>query len=162
MLLIFFIDMKSRKPSLSETIKTEVVCPNDANPMGILLGGQLVHWMDIAAAVTAQTHSGKICVTASINNIRFKHPTKIGDVLIIKAKITRAFNTSMEIYVQVFRKSASSVDKQFISDSFFTFVILNSEKNTEKIIAVNPVSKEEKLLYDEALKRKKKYIEESK
>ena len=154
--------MKSRKPSLSETIKTEVVCPNDANPMGILLGGQLVHWMDIAAAVTAQTHSGKICVTASINNIRFKHPAKIGDVLIIKAKITRAFNTSMEIYVQVFRKNATSIEKQFISDSFFTFVILNSGKNSEKIIEVNPVSKEEKLLYDEALKRKKKYIAESK
>lgn len=146
--------MTARKPSLSETIKTEVVCPNDTNPMGILLGGQLVHWMDIAAAVCAQTHSGKICVTASINKVQFNHPARIGDVLIIKAKITRSFNTSMEIYVQVYRKSLTAISKQLITDAYFTFVILDSNKSREKIIAVHPVSKLEKIHFDDALKRK--------
>ncbi len=147
--------MRSRRPSLSETVKTEVVCPNDTNPMGILLGGQLVHWMDIAAAVCAQMHSGKICVTASINNVEFNHPAKIGDVLIIKAKITRTFNTSMEIYVQVYKKSLTAATKQLITNAYFIFVVLDSNELSEKIIAVNPISKQEKKQYEEALKRKK-------
>ena len=78
----------------SETIKTEVVCPNDANPMGLLQGGRLVEWMDIGAAVCAQTHSGKICVTASINQVDFNAAAKVGDIITIYARITRAFTTS--------------------------------------------------------------------
>ena len=91
-----------KTPSYSETIKTEVVCPNDTNPMGILQGGRLVQWMDIAAAVSAQTHADGICVTASIDNVKFYHSAKVGDILTIRARVTRAFNTSMEIMVEAF------------------------------------------------------------
>ena len=95
---------KEKVPADSITVKTEVVCPNDANPMGMLQGGRLVEWMDIAAAVCAQTHSGKICVTASINQVDFNQPAKTGDIITITATITRAFNTSMEIFVQAFAR----------------------------------------------------------
>ena len=91
-------------PSASETIKTEVVCPNDSNPMGILQGGKLVEWMDIAAAVCAQTHAGKICVTASINHVDFNAAATVGDIVTIHATITRAFNSSMEIFVRSFAR----------------------------------------------------------
>ena len=81
-----------------------MVCPNDTNPMGLLQGGRLVEWMDIAAAVCAQTHSGKICVTASINHVDFNAAAKIGDIITIHAKITRAFHTSMEIFVKAYAR----------------------------------------------------------
>ncbi|MBK7816171.1 MAG: hypothetical protein IPJ60_00645 [Sphingobacteriaceae bacterium] len=83
---------------------TEIVCPNDTNPMGILQGGRLVQWMDIASAVCAQNHSEHICVTASIDSVKFKSPAKVGDIITIKARITRAFNSSMEIFVQAWAK----------------------------------------------------------
>src|ERR1019366_1029322 len=97
--------MKNKRPAASLTIKTEVVCPNDTNPMGILQGGRLVQWMDIAAAVCAQTHAEKICVTASINQVDFNAPAKVGDIITIRASLTRAFNSSMEIFVESFAKN---------------------------------------------------------
>ena len=78
-----------KAPAISETVKTEVVCPNDTNPMGMLQGGRLVQWMDIAAAVCAEIHAEKICVTAMINKVDFKHPAFVGDIITIRAKITR-------------------------------------------------------------------------
>lgn len=88
---------KIKTPKHSETIMTEVVCPNDTNPMGILQGGRLVQWMDIASAVCTQNHAEHICVTASIDSVKFKSPAKVGDIITIKARITRSFNSSMEI-----------------------------------------------------------------
>ena len=80
---------KPRTPAYSETIKTEIVCPNDTNPVGILMGGRLVEWMDVAAAVCAQVHTERVCVTAMINKVAFRKPAKIGDVITIKAIIVR-------------------------------------------------------------------------
>jgi len=117
--------IKAKTPSISETIKTEVVCPNDTNPMGLLQGGRLVEWMDIAAVVCAQTHAGKICVTASINNVDFNEVAKVGDIITISAKITRAFNTSMEIFVQSFAREVLVGKKYLISEAYFTFVALD-------------------------------------
>jgi acyl-CoA hydrolase len=94
----------AKTPKESETIMTEVVCPNDTNPMGILQGGRLVQWMDIASAVCAQNHAEHICVTVSIDKVKFKLPAKAGDIITIKARITRSFNSSMEIFVQAWTK----------------------------------------------------------
>ncbi|MEO8116097.1 MAG: acyl-CoA thioesterase [Bacteroidota bacterium] len=119
--------IKTKSPAESEIIKTEVVCPNDTNPMGILQGGRLVAWMDIAAAVCAQTHAGKICVTVSIDRVDFKIPAKIGDIITIKAVITRSFKTSMEIYVQSFARHVTENENKLISDAFFRFVALDDK-----------------------------------
>lgn len=144
----------SRTPSQSETIKTEVVCPNDANPMGILQGGRLVEWMDIAAAVCAQTHAGKICVTASIDEVAFRHPAKIGDILIINARITRAFSSSMEVLVDAFARKVTGTTKILISEAYFTFVALDDMGHPAPVIPVRPVTVQQKKDYEEAIIRK--------
>ena len=141
-------------PSDSETIKTEVVCPNDTNPMGLLQGGRLVQWMDIAAAVCAQTHAGKICVTASINQVDFNAAAKVGDIITINAKITRAFNTSMEIFVQSFAREVLVGKKYLISEAYFTFVALDENRKAVPVMGVKSVTPMEKELYDLALNRK--------
>jgi acyl-CoA hydrolase len=151
-----FYMMKSRKPSFSKIIKTEVVCPNDSNPVGILLGGQLVQWMDIAAAICAQTHAGKICVTASIDSVSFKNPAHVGDVVTIEAKITRAFTTSMEIIVWAWTSNVRTLKKRLISESYFTFVAIDETGKPSSVIPVAPVTPAEHTTFAEALKRKKK------
>lgn len=145
-----------KRPSASETIKTEVVCPNDTNPMGILQGGKLVEWMDIAAAVCAQTHAGKICVTASINHVDFNAAAKVGDIITVCARITRAFNSSMEIFVQAFARKVLEGKKYLISEAFFTFVALDENGGATTVIAVKPVTAAEKARYDAALLRRRK------
>lgn len=119
--------IKTKSAAGSETIKTEVVCPNDTNPMGILQGGRLVAWMDIAGAVCAQTHAGKICVTVSIDRVDFKIPAKIGDIITIKAVITRSFKTSMEIYVRAYARQVKENENKLISDAYFRFVALDDK-----------------------------------
>ena len=146
-------------PADSETTKTEVVCPNDSNPMDILQGGRLVEWMDIAAAVCAQTHAGKICVTASINQVDFNAPAQVGDIITIKAGITRAFKTSMEIFVQSFARKVLTGKKYLISEAYFTFVALGDDGKASPVIAVMPVTESEKAQYDAAMVRKEKRIE---
>lgn len=124
--------------------------------MGILQGGRLVQWMDIAAAVCAQTHAGKICVTASIDTVSFKRPAYVGEILTIEAKITRAFTTSMEIMVSAWSKSVSSTRKHLISESYFTFVAIDEEGKVSPVNAVKPITPEDRKHYDEAWKRKKR------
>jgi len=145
-----------KNPSQSETIKTEVVCPNDTNPMGILQGGRLVQWMDIAAAVCAQKHAGKICVTASIDSVSFENPARLGDIITIKGKITRAFNTSMEVIVEAWAANTLANSKNHISTAYFSFVALNEIAKRSTVIPVRPETPEEMEQYEEALRRKKR------
>ena len=141
-------------PSDSETIKTEVVCHNDTNPMGLLQGGRLVQWMDIAAAVCAQTHAEKICVTACINDVDFSNSAKVGDIINISANITRAFNTSMEIFVQAYAREVITGNKNLISKAFFIFVALDENGKVAPVMGVEPLTSLEKELYNGALYRK--------
>ncbi|HEX5151552.1 MAG TPA: acyl-CoA thioesterase [Parafilimonas sp.] len=149
-------DRKTKIPSDSETIKTEVVCPNDTNPMGILKGGRLVEWMDIAAAVCAQIHAGKICVTASIDSVEFKAPAKLGEIIGIKAKVTRAFNSSMEIFVEAYARNATSEKKILVNKAYFTFVALDDEAKPARVPALKPVTEDELEQYNNAIERKRK------
>ena len=146
-----------KNPSVSETIKTEVVCPNDSNPMGMLQGGKLVEWMDIAAAVCAQTHAGKICVTASINHVDFNAAAKVGDIVTICATITRAFSSSMEIFVQSFARKVLEGKKYLISEAYFTFVALDENGNAIPVIAVKPFTAFQKEQFKAALLRRRKF-----
>ena len=147
---------KGKRPALSQVRKTEVVCPNDTNPMGLLQGGRLVEWMDIAAAVCAQTHAEKICVTASINHVDFKRAAKVGDIITITATITRAFSSSMEIFVQSYARKVLAGNKYLISEAYFNFVALDPYGKTTVVMPVLPVTALEKKLFEDALKRKKK------
>lgn len=147
--------LKAKRPSESETIKTEVVCPDDTNPMGILQGGRLVQWMDIAAAVCAQVHAEKICVTASIDSVNFKVPAKLGDIISIKARLTRAFSSSMEILVQASTTNIKSRKKLLINEAFFTFVALDDDGRPAPVPPLKPSTKLEIAQYEAAAKRRK-------
>lgn len=145
---------KIKLPKNSETIMTEIVCPNDTNPMGILQGGRLVQWMDIASAICAQNHAEHICVTASIDSVKFKTPAKVGDIITIKAKMTRSFNSSMEIFVQAWAKKILSQKAYLINEAYFTFVAIDDNANSATVPAIKPTTALEKKEYINALKRK--------
>jgi acyl-CoA hydrolase len=144
----------SKTPKHSQTIMTEVVFPNDTNPMGMLQGGRMVQWMDIASAVCAQNHAERICVTASIDVVKFKAAAKVGDIITIKAKITRSFNSSMEIFVQAWAKKVISQKAYLINEAFFTFVALDENAVPTVVPKVRPTTDEEKREYTKADERK--------
>lgn len=148
----------SKTPHDSETIMTEVVFPDDTNPMGIVQGGRIIQWMDIACAICAQTHAGKIAVTASIDKVKFKNAAKLGDIITVKAKITRVFNTSMELHTEVWARRLPDMTSFLTNEAYFTFVALDEYAKPVSVIPIKPVSKIEKLQYKEALVRRKERI----
>lgn len=145
-------------PEDSETVMTEVVCPNDTNPMGMLQGGRLVQWMDIAAAVCAQEHAEQICVTSNIYGLNFKIAAQVGDIITIKAKITRAFNSSMEINVKAWRKKVFEKDRVLINEAYFTFVAIGENARPVSVPGIIPASVEEEKEYRKAETRKKQNL----
>lgn len=152
------VKMSAKKPADSVTIKTEVVCPNDANPMGLLQGGRMLQWMDIAAAVCAQNHAGKICVTASIDKVTFNASAHIGDVITIRAVVTRAFTTSMEIFVTATAKNVVNQESHLVNEAFFTFVAIDGHAKPTAVPPVQPHTKNEIAMYNSALKRRKNQL----
>ena len=151
-------DRQEKHPSESETITTEVVFPNDTNPMGMLQGGRLIQWMDTTSAVCAQTHAERIAVTVALDKVFFRNPAKTGDIITIKAKITRAFDTSMEIFVQAWARKVISRETYLINEAYFTFVALDYNANRVLVPKVIPVTPEEKTHYKQALARKNSRI----
>ncbi len=151
-----------KTPDYSETIKTEVVCPNDTNPMDILQGGRLVQWMDIAAAVTAQTHTEGVCVTASIDKVLFSNAAKVGDILTIKARITRTFKTSMEIRVEAAKRDIYSHKSQPLSLAYFTFVAIDENAQKRQVPPLIIESENDKIAHRQAGERKEKQLKEAK
>jgi len=149
---------KLKTPEDSKTTMTEVVFPNDTNPMGIVQGGRIIQLMDIACAICAQTHSGKIAVTASIDKVSFKQPARLGDILMITATITRVFNTSMEIHAEVWSKRLPEMKPFQTNDAYFVFVALDDKAKPTAVMPLEPVTLEEKKQYRDALKRRKNRI----
>ncbi len=143
-----------KKVSDSKMVMTELVLPNHTNQLGKLLGGQLMHWIDICAALCAAKHSQTICVTASVDSIGFHHPINLGDAVIINASVNRVFNTSMEVGVKVFAESFRAGTVQHTNSAYLTFVSLNDEGSPAKVNQVIPETEDEKRRYEEALKRR--------
>ncbi len=146
--------MKSKSPSESQTIMNELVLPNDTNTLNNLMGGRLLHLMDIAAAITAQKHSNRIVVTASVDNVSFKEPIKLGDVVTIIANITRSFNSSMEIRLEVWAENIPSGSKSKSNEAFYTFVAVDQTGRPIPVPLVKPSNDEEQKLFDAALRRR--------
>lgn len=146
--------MTAKKAQESYTIMNELVLPNDTNTLNNLMGGRLLHWMDIAAAISAQKHCNRIVVTASVDNVSFRHPVKLGDVISIEAKVTRAFNTSVEVQLVVWAQNIPSGTKVRSNEAFYTFVAIDQNGRTIHVPTLEPESEEEKRLYDGALQRR--------
>jgi acyl-CoA hydrolase len=146
--------MENRKVSETITVMNEIVLPNDTNVFGNLMGGRLMYWMDIAAGITAVKHCNAPCMTASVDNLSFKNPIKLGNVVHIEAKITRAFNTSMEIHLKVWGEDNLHQYKYESNEAYFTFVALDPNNRPRPVPAAIPETEEEKLLFDGALRRR--------
>lgn len=146
--------MSAKHPSDSLNIHTELIMPGHTNPLGNLMGGNLLSWMDVATGVSAMKHSGCISVTASVDNVSFKEPIKVGDVVVIKSFVTRAFNTSMEVFCEVRVQDIQSQKETLSHTAFFTFVALDKNGNRMQVPTVEPQNEFEKDLYDAALRRR--------
>jgi len=133
---------------------TELVLPNDTNGLNNLMGGRLMHFMDIAAAIAAQKHSNSSVVTASVDNISFSKPIRIGNTVTITAFVTRAFSSSMEVYLEVTAEDIPANRKVQSNRAFFTFVAVNRSGNPIDIPKVKPETALEKELYKGALRRR--------
>jgi len=148
------IPVKTKKVEDSSATMSEIVLPNDANTLGKLRGGKLIDWMDIAGEITAQRHSGLEAVTASIAHVCFRKSINIGDIVTIKAMITRAFNTSMEIKIEVWSEDKSRREKTKTNEAIFTYVAVNEQGKPCSIPPIMPVGEHEEMLYAEAGERK--------
>ncbi len=118
------------------------------------MGGRLLHWMDIAAAISAQKHCNRIVVTASVDNVSFQHPIKLGDVITIEAQVTRAFTTSVEVRLSVWAENIPSGSRVKSNEAYYTFVALDQDGKIIAVPAIEPQTEEEQKLYDGALRRR--------
>jgi acyl-CoA hydrolase len=144
-----------KQVSESKTVMTELIMPNDTNPMGNLMGGYLMRWMDIASAICAGRHCEAHVVTAAVDYISFQNPIKLGDVIRLEASVTRAFNTSVEIYVEVFANDIKGQKPRRCNHAYFTFVAMDDEKqNPIPVPPILPLSSEEQQLYEGAARRR--------
>lgn len=138
----------------SHTIMNELVLPNDTNTLNNLMGGRLLHWMDIAAAISAQKHCNCIVVTASVDNVSFKHPIKLGDVISIEAQVSRAFTTSVEVHLVVWAQNIPSGTRVKSNEAFYTFVAIDQDNENVAVPRLIPETDEEEKLYNGALQRR--------
>ena len=143
-----------KKASESLVMMTELVLPNDTNTFGNLMGGRLMYWMDIASALAAMKHCGSPVVTASVDNISFENPIKLGNVVHIEAKVTRAFNSSMEVHLKVWGEDALQQYKYKSNEAYFTFVALDPDSKPKPVNKLLPETDEEKELFAGALRRR--------
>jgi acyl-CoA hydrolase len=133
---------------------TELVLPNDTNLHGNLMGGRLMYWMDIAAALSAQRHCNGPVVTASVDNISFENPIKLGNVVHIEAKVSRSFNSSMEVHMKVWGEDVIQRFKYKSNEAYYTFVALNPTGRPRPVPEVVAETEEEKKIFDGALRRR--------
>ena len=146
--------MEARTPSESKSILTDLVLPSETNPLNNLFGGELLARMDRAASIAARRHSRRIVVTASVNHVAFNKTIPLGSVVTVEAKISRAFKTSMEIYIDVWIEDRESGICSKANEAIYTFVAVDEQGSPVPVPQVVPESEEEKERYNAALRRK--------
>jgi len=138
----------------SQSEMAQIVLPNDANPLGDLLGGRLMHWIDLAGAMAAHRHSRNYVVTASIDHLDFLVPVHIGDLVILRSSVNRAFRTSMEVGVKVFVENYIVDSCQHVSSAYLTFVAVDGAGRRLQVPAVVPDTDEQRRRYEDAGRRR--------
>ena len=154
--------MKLKTPRESMVEMTELVLPNDANMLGNLLGGKLMHLVDIAGAIAAQRHSNKIVVTAAIDCVDFKYPVKAGEIIILRAKVTWVGRTSMEVAVEVFSEDYHTNERKFTNKAYLTYVAVDSNGKPVEVCGLLPETGDEKREYEAAALRRKERLKHRK
>lgn len=147
-------NLKPRTVAESQSEMAEVVLPNDANPLGNLLGGRLMHFIDIAGAMACHRHARSYVVTASMDHLDFLAPVHVGDLLILKSSVNRAFNTSMEVGVKVFVENYITGEIRHVSSAYLTFVAVDPQGKHQRVPPIAPQTDEEKQRYEDAGRRR--------
>jgi acyl-CoA hydrolase len=151
---------QSEKPALPRPVRdsqseiNEIVLPNDTNPLGTLLGGRLMHWIDMAGALAAHRHSHTYVVTASIDHMDFWVPAHVGDLVILRSSVNRVFHTSMEVGVKAWMENYHYGTRRHISSAYLTFVAVDKQGNHLQVAPVIPESEDEKRRYEDAGRRR--------
>lgn len=146
---------RSRPVADSKSEMTEIVLPNDTNPLNALVGGRLMHWIDMAAAMAAHRHSRQYVVTASVDHLDFLVPVRVGDIVILRSSVNRVFNTSMEVGVKVWVENYHTETNRHVSSAYLTFVAVDSTGAKRLPVApVIPESAEEMRRFEGALRRR--------
>lgn len=146
--------MNSKTAKESFIVMTELVLPNDTNVFGNLMGGRLMYWMDIASALAAGKHCNSPVVTASVDNISFENPIKLGNVVHIEAKVSRAFNSSMEVHMRVWGEDTVQQYRYKSNEAYYTFVALDPNRKPKPVPQLIPETEEEIKLFEGALRRR--------
>ena len=146
--------MKTKTPSESRTIMTDLVLPSETNPLNNLFGGELLARMDRCASITARRHSRRIVVTASVNHVAFSRAVPLGSVVTVEAAISRAFTSSMEVFLDVWIEDRLSGDRTKANEGIYTFVAVDETGNPVRVPPIEPETDLEKERYAAALRRK--------
>ncbi len=148
------MSLKAKTAKESYIVMTELVLPNDTNVFGNLMGGRLMYWMDIAAALSAQKHCNAPVVTASVDNISFENPIRLGNVVHIQANVTRSFNSSMEVHLNVWGEDMTQQYRYKSNEAYYTFVALDPNRKPRPVPQLITETEEELRLFDGALRRR--------
>ena len=146
--------VKSRHPKETFASTTRIVMPNDTNTLGNLMGGNLLNWMDVAAAISANRHCRRVVVTAAVNNVSFDRPIRLADIVIIESQVTRSFNSSMEVYLEVFVEDSATGERERCNEAMYTFVAVDQLGAPIGVPELLPEIDEERERYDGALRRR--------
>ena len=146
--------MKTKKASETVAVTTHIVLPNDTNTLGNLFGGQLLAWMDVIASVSAQRHCRRVVVTASVNNVSFREPILQSSIVTLEAKVSRAFSSSMEVFVDVYVEDPISGVRRKCNEAIYTFVAVDQLGGPINVPELIPETTEEIERYEGALRRK--------
>ncbi|MDX1754041.1 MAG: acyl-CoA thioesterase [Salinimicrobium sediminis] len=146
--------MQAKTPEESKTILTDLVLPSETNPLNNLFGGELLARMDRAASIAARRHSRRIVVTASVNHVAFNKAVPLGSVVTVEAKVSRAFKSSMEIYIDVWVEDRESGQRSKANEAIYTFVAVDETGTPVNVPPIEPETELEKKRYEAALRRK--------
>src|SRR5215510_15036146 len=147
-----------KRASESETEMVQVVLPNDANPLGFILGGTVMHLIDIAGAIAGHRHTRSLLVTAAVDDLQFLCPIKIGDLIILKARVTCVFRTSLEVRVDVFSEETLTGNRRLTSRAFLTFVAIDSDGGRVQVPPLLVETEEERRVCEEAQARREQRL----
>ncbi len=132
----------------------ELVLPNDTNALGNLMGGRLLHWMDICAAISAQRHTNRVCVTAAVDNVEFHSPIRLGEIVTVESQVNRVFRTSMEVEINVWAENPRTEERRKCNRAYYTFVAVDDDLKVVPAPPITPESPEQDAAYEEAARRR--------
>jgi len=155
-------DPSQKTVAASRVRMNELVMPNDTNQLGNLMGGRLLHLMDICSAISAQRHCNRNVVTVSVDSVEFREAIRVGEVVVIEGEITRAFNTSMEVAIQVWAENLRAGTRRLCTTSYYTFVAVDADGNTVPVPPIIAETEFEKKRFEEATERRRIRLEMSK